>query len=413
MEPLVERCCGLDIHQKTVVACLLIGAANKRPTKEVRTYGTMTADLKDLRDWLKSQGCIQVGMESTGIYWTPIYQMLEGSFELIVGNAQHIKNVPGRKTDVKDSEWIAELTRHGLIAKSFVPPKAIRELRDLTRYRRKLVETRSAERNRLLKLLETAQIKLASVASDVFGVSGMRMLRALLQGETDSQKLAELAKGKLRKKLPDLARALEGHLEEHHRFVLGTQLHRLEMVQQDIEGLEQRILDKLGPYQDAYRALQQIPGLDQHLAAVLIAELGVDMSVFLSARHLVSWAGVCPGNNQSAGKRKGGKRRQGNVHLTTALYEAAKAAAKKKGSYYKDKYHRLRARRGNKRAAIAIGRKLLLAAYHMLSEKQDYRELGQGYLDGLAKARVATNLVRRLERLGYEVDLKSKEASKA
>src|SRR5881397_440890 len=230
MEPIVERACGLDVHQATVVACLLAGQAHEKPRKEVRTFGTFTEDLVKLRDWLQSEGCTHVGMESTGVYWKPVYAVLEDAFEIIVGNAHHIKNVPGRKTDVRDSEWIADLVRHGLIAKSFVPPKPIRELRDLLRYRRKLVESRSSERNRLLKLLETANIKLASVASDVFGVSGMLILRAILQGEATPDQMAQLAKGRLRHKASDLARALEGTVEEHHRFLLGFQLRRLEQV---------------------------------------------------------------------------------------------------------------------------------------------------------------------------------------
>ncbi len=248
MEPIVERACGLDVHRATVVACLLVGQAHERARKEVKTFGTFTEDLVKLRDWLQSEGCTHVGMESTGVYWKPVYAILEDAFEIIVGNAHHIRNVPGRKTDVKDSEWIADLVRHGLIAKSFVPPKPIRELRDLLRYRRKLVESRTAERNRLLKLLETANIKLASVASDVFGVSGMRMLRAILKGEATPEQMAQLAKGRMRRKASDLARALEGRVEEHHRFLLGFQVRRLEQVDADLALLEQRIDEKLKPY---------------------------------------------------------------------------------------------------------------------------------------------------------------------
>jgi transposase len=410
MEPIVERCCGLDVHQATVVACLLIGEAHQKPRKEVRTFGTMTKDLTELRDWLQDNRCTHVGMESTGVYWKPVYALLEESFELIVGNAYHIKNVPGRKTDVKDSEWIAELVRHGLIAKSFVPPPPIRELRDLMRYRRKLVQSRSAERNRLLKLLETANIKLSSVATDVFGVSGMQMLKAVLEGKLTPEQMAQMAKGRLRSKLPELALALEGRVQEHHRFVLGLQLSRLEQVDADIDKLDQRIEDKLAPYRAEHDALTKIPGVDWVGAAALIAELGVDMSVFVSVKHLVSWAGVCPGNNQSAGKRNRGTVRKGNVHLATALVEAARSAAKKKGSYYKDKYHRLKARRGGKRAAVAIGRKILIAAYHILSKKVAYNERGDAYLDQLSEKRMRTNLIRRLERLGYEVSVTKKAA---
>jgi transposase len=349
-------------------------------------------------------------MESTGVYWMPVYAILEGGFELIVGNAQHIKNVPGRKTDVKDSEWLATLVRHGLIAKSFVPPPPIRELRDLLRYRRKLVESRSAERNRMLKLLETTNIKLSSVASDVFGVSGMQMLTALVEGQTDCAEIAQRAKGLLRKKLLELELALEGTVQEHHRFLLGLQLRRMQAIAADLVELDRRLTEKLLPYQSAQTLLMQIPGIDWVVSAVLIAELGVDMSVFVSAYHLAAWAGVCPGNHESAGKQHRGKARKGNVHLKTALIGAAIGAAKKKGSYLKDKYFRLKARRGAMRAAVAIAHKILIAAYHILSTGQPYKDLGEVYLDQLAEKRVTTDLVRRLERLGYQVNLERKAA---
>lgn len=251
MEPITERCCGLDVHQATVVACLLVGRANEKPRKEVRTFSTVTADLLKLRDWLTEERCSHVGMESTGVYWKPVYALLEDHFELIVGNAHHIKNVPGRKTDVKDSEWIADLLRHGLIAKSFVPPKPIRELRDVLRYRRKLVESRTAERNRLQKLLETGNIKIASVVSDVFGASGMAMLKALLQGDRTPEQMAQLAKKRMRTKIPQLELALNGRLEEHHRFLLQIQLSRLEQVDTHLDQVDQRIDEKLQPYQRA------------------------------------------------------------------------------------------------------------------------------------------------------------------
>jgi len=410
MEAILERVCGLDVHQATVVACLLVGKAHEKPRKEVRTFPTFTQDLMKLRDWLQSQGCTHVAMESTGVYWKPVYTILEDAFEIIVGNARHIKNVPGRKTDVKDSEWIADLLRHGLIAKSFVPPKPIRELRDLLRYRRKLVESRTAERNRLLKLLETANIKLASVASNVFGVSGMCMLRAILQGGATPEQIAELAKGRLRHKIADLIRALEGKLEEHHRFLLRLQMSRLEQVDADLRLLEQRIEDRLKPYGEEHARLTQIPGVDRVLAGVMIAELGTDMSVFHSANHLAAWAGVCPGNNESAGKHRSERVRKGNVHLKTALIEAANAAARKKGTYLKDKFFRLKARRGHKRSAMAIGRKILVSAYHMLSTGASYNELGEAYLDGRSKEHVILNLVRRLQRLGFDVQIQPKAA---
>lgn len=403
MDAIVERCCGLDVHQATVVACLLVGGAHQRPRKEVRSFGTKTRELMELRDWLRENGCTRIGMEATGVYWKPVHAVLEDDFELVVGNAHHIKNVPGRKTDVKDSEWIADLLRHGLIAKSFVPPKPIRELRDLLRYRRKLVESRSAERNRLLKLLETANIKLASVASDVFGVSGMAMLKALVRGEATPKEMAQSAKGLLRKKLTELELALEGKVEEHHRFVLEMQLSRLEQLDEHVAKLDARIDAKLEPYREQHQRLTKIPGIDRVVAAVLVAELGVDMSVFKSAKHLAAWAGVSPGNNESAGKRKRQDVRKGNVHLLTALVEAAHNAGRKKGSYLKDKFFRIKARRGHLRAAVAIGHKILKAVYVMLSTGVEYKDLGEAYLDKVDAQRVKSNLVRRLERLGFEV----------
>jgi transposase len=405
MEAIVERCGGLDVHQATVVACLLVGAAHQKPRKDVRTFGTTTSELGRLRDWLLAAGCTHVGMESTGIYWMPVYAILEDRFQLVVGNATHIKNVPGRKTDVKDSEWIADLLRHGLIRSSFVPPKPMRELRELLRYRRKLVESQTAERNRLLRLLETANIKLASVASNVFGVSGRQMLHALLAGQATPEEMAHLAQGRLRTKIAQLVPALEGRMEEHHRFLLAMQLERLDQVEDAIATLDARLDVKLTPYREQHTRLRQIPGVDRIGAAVIIAELGVDMRVFPTARHAAAWAGVCPGNNESAGKRRGQPGRKGNVHLTTALVQAAVGASKKKGSYLKEKYWRLKARRGPKRAALAIAHKILVAAYHMLAHHADYRDLGPAYLDHASAALVKRHLVQRLERLGYRVQL--------
>jgi len=405
MQTLVERGCGLDVHQATVVACLLIVRKDGRVQKQLRTFGTTTRELLSLREWLLSEGCTQVALESTGVYWKPVYAILEGAFQIVVANAQHVKKVPGRKTDVKDAEWIADLLCHGLLRSSFVPPQPIRELRDLTRYRRKLVESRSAELNRLLKVLETANIKLASVATDVFGTSGRLMLRALIEGKATPQEMADLAKKKLRSKIPQLELALEGKLEEHHRFLLKLQLDRLESVESDLAALEQRIQEKLQPYAAQLALLQQIPGVERTLAAVIIAELGVDMTVFQSVSQLASWAGVCPGNNESAGKRKSSRIPKGNVYLKTALVEAANSAARAKGTYLRDKFYRLKARRGYKRAAVAIAHKILVSIYHMLSQNVSYNDLGDLYLDTLNKHHLTRNLVHRLERLGYSVTL--------
>ncbi len=367
--------------------------------------GPSARDLLSLREWLLSEGCTQVALESTGVYWKPVYAILAGAFQIVVANAQHLKKVPGRKTDVKDAEWIADLLCHGLLRSSFVPPQPIRALRDLMRYRRKLVESRSAERNRLLKVLETANIKLASVATDVFGTSGRLMLRALIEGKSTPQEMAELAQKRLRSKIPQLELALEGKLEEHHRFLLKLQVDRVERVESDLAALEQGIQEKLQPYAAQLALLQEIPGVERTLAAVIIAELGVDMSVFQSVSQLASWAGVCPGNNESAGKRKSSRIPKGNVYLKTALVEAANSAARAKGTYLRDKFYRLKARRGYKRAAVAIAHKILVSIYHMLSQNVSYNDLGDRYLDHLNQHHLTRNLVHRLERLGYSVTL--------
>jgi transposase len=406
MEAIVERCAGLDVHQATVVACLKVGAAGAKPRKELRTFGTTLPELEELRDWLKTNGCTLVTMESTGVYWMPVYAVLEDHFEMVVGNAHHIKNVPGRKTDIRDCDWISELARHGLIAKSFVPPRPIRELRDLTRYRRKLVQSTASERNRLLKLLESANIKLSSVASDVFGVSGWAMLQALVEGTQSPAEMAQLARRRMRRKLPELERALQGRLEEHHRFLLGVQMRRIETMEADVAELDKRLREKLAPYSKPMRRLMQIPGVDW-----VIAEIGVDMSVFVNAAHLASWASLCPGNHESAGKQRSGKTRKGNVHLKTALVTATVAASKAKGTYLADKYRRLKSRRGALRAAVAIGHKILVIAYRMLADDSDYQELGDGYLDQLNTRRNASNMVRRLRQMGYDVQISLKEAA--
>lgn len=410
MEPIIERCCGLDVHQGEIVACLLVGKADERPRKEVRKFRTVTKELLELREWLRQAGCTHVGMESTGVYWKPVYAILEDGMDVIVGNAQHIKNVPGRKTDVKDAEWIADLIRHGLIRKSFVPPKPIRELRDVVRYRRKVVQSRASERNRLLKLLETAGIKLSSFLSNVFGVSGMAMLEALLEGKSTPEQMAQLARGRLRKKVADVALALDGKLEDHQRFILRMQLERLKQADAHVDALDRRIDEMLTPYQTEAAKLVTIPGVSKVVTAQAIAEIGVDMSAFKSEAHLASWAGVCPGNHESAGKRQRGTKRTGNIHLTTALVEAAQAAVRKKGSYLHDKFHRLKARRGYKRALVAIAHKILIAIYHVLRGDTGYRDLGDAYLDQLGARRTTTALVRRLERLGFNVHLEEKVA---
>jgi transposase len=402
----VERACGLDVHKEQVTACVVVSAGS-RTRKQIRVFSTFTQDLLALADWMRGEGVTHVAMESTGVYWRPVYAVLEavGCFELVVGNAQHMKNVPGRKTDVKDAEWIAKLVRFGLIRKSFVPPSDLRDLRDLVRYRRSVVEARSAERNRLQKLLETANVKLASVASDVFGKSGMAMLRAMAAGEQDPRRLAGLAEGLLRKKLPQLVAALDGRLREHHRYMLSMQLARLDAADRQVEELDAEIAKRISRYEAEVALLSAIPGVKEQVSAALLAEIGPDMSAFNGVGHLASWACVCPGNNESAGKQKSGRTRKGNVHLKSTLVEAANAAIRTKGSYLRDKYFRLKARRGHKRAIVAIAHKILIAVHQVLARRVPYQDLGETYLDSLDQRRVATNLVRRLERLGYGVTL--------
>ena len=406
MEVMVERAAGLDVHQASIVACVLIGRPGHKPRKEIRHFGTMTADLEALRDWLRELGVTHVGMESTGVYWKPVHTILEGFFTLIVANAHHIKAVPGRKTDVKDAEWIADLVRHGLVRPSFVPPPEIRELRDLLRHRRTLAETLASERNRTLKLLETANIKLSSVATDVFGVSGTAMLKALVEGDMAPEAMAELAKGRLRTKLEQLVKALQGRLTEHHGFLLRLHLRRLDEIERDLAELEARIADRMKPFRRQVNLLKRVPGIDEIIAAEIIAEIGIDMTVFGNAQRLAAWAGVCPGNYESAGKQKSSATRKGNIHLKTALVTAAVCGTRKKGSYYKDKYHRLRARRGRMRALMAIAHKILIAAFHLLAEGVPFHELGESFLDQQARQRTTRNLVRRLNSLGYEVLLR-------
>lgn len=410
MEALVEVCCGLDVHQATVVACLLIGLATGTPRKEIRTFATNRAALVELRDWLVAAGCTVVAMESTGIYWRPVYEVLEGHVQLVVGNAQHIKNVPGRKTDVKDCEWIARLTRHGLVPLSFVPPRPIRVLRDLTRYRRKLVQTQAAERNRLLKVLEAANIKLAGTISDVFGKSGRDMVRALIAGETSTATMAEMARRQMRRKRDALQLALDGSVQPHQRFLLEMQLRRIEDTEKDLERLDVLLGEKLAPYDEVLGRLMRIPGVDWVIAATIIAEIGVDMSHFVSAAHLASWTGICPGNRTSAGKSQGGGTRKGNVYLKSALVTAGLAAGKKRGTYLADKHRRLRSRRGPTRAALATGHKILVAVYHMLKDGTEYQDLGATYLDTLDTRRVVNRSVQRLEALGYEVQVTKRAA---
>jgi transposase len=405
MDVIAYRAAGLDVHRSIIAACVLLTPPQGRASKERRQFATTASGLADLAAWLKSLGVTHVGMESTGVYWMPVYAVLEraGGFDLIVANAQHIKAVPGRKTDVKDAEWLAELVRFGLMRKSFVPPKPIRDLRDLTRYRRTLAEVQGSERRRLIKLLEATDIKLAEVVSDVFGKSGRAMVRALIAGETSAEDMARLARGNLRKKIDRLREALAGRLDEHHREMLSIQLARVEAAEADIETLDKQISVRLAPYDQQMALLTRIPGIDWVVAATIIAEIGADMSVFPTAGHLSAWAGVCPGNNQSAGKNKPAGARKGNIHLKTALCNAAIGASRKRDSFFKSKYTKLKIRRGGGRAALAIGHKLLVCAYHILSTGTVYTDLGEHYQDRRDDERTKNRCIRRLEGLGYKV----------
>ncbi len=403
MEVVVARAAGLDVHKKTVVATV-----QTPERRETRTFGTMTADLGKLAAWLRGEGVTHVVLESTGSFWLPVYNLLEqDAFELVVVNAQHVKQVPGRKTDVKDSEWLCDLLRYGLLRGSFIPDKEQRERRELARYRKALIRERADEVNRIQKLLEGANIKLAAVATDVLGVSGRQMLEALVAGTTDPQALAALAKGKLKRKRPDLEQALAGLVGEHHRFVLREQLGHIDDLDARIARLSTELEARLRPFAAALDALDSIPGVGRHTAEVILAELGAALARFPSAAHLASWAGLCPGNHESAGKRHSGRTRKGNPWLRDALVEAAWAAAHTKGTYLSAQYHRLAARRGAKRALVAVAHTLLVIVYHVLTTGELYRELGADYFDQRNKEALARRLVKRLSTLGYTVTLES------
>jgi transposase len=393
------------VHKKRVVACLLTPGPDGTPRKEVRTFSTMTEDLLMLGDWLTGAGCTHVAMESTGVYWQPIYNLLEGELELLVVNARHMKAVPGRKTDVKDCEWIAELLRHGLLRASFVPDRPQRELRELTRYRSTLVAERSAEINRVQKTLEGANIKLASVATDIMGVSGRQMLAALVEGVKDGAAVAQLARGRLREKLPELERALTGRIGAHQRFLLARQLAHIDFLDAQIEQVSAEVAERLRPFEEVIDRLDTIPGVGRRVAEVLVAEVGSDLSRFPTAGHLASWAGMCPGNNESAGKRLSGRTRKGSPWLRTALIEAAQAASRTRGTYLAAQYRRLAARRGRKRALVAVGHTILVMVYHLLTRRMGYQELGAQYFDERERQAVERRLVRRLQALGYKVSL--------
>jgi transposase len=404
MEVVHERCCGLDVHKQTIVACVIL-PGGRLPHKEVRTFGTMTADLLELVDWLMACQVTHVAMESTGVYWKGVWNLLEGQVELLLVNAHHVKQVPGRKTDVKDCEWLADLLRHGLLRASFVPPRPQRELRELTRYRTALIRERAAEINRIQKVLEGANIKLGDVASNIMGASGRQILSALVAGSADPTVLADLARGKLRAKLPQLQRALVGQFGSHQRFLLTQQLGHLDALDELIEQLNAEVEERLRPFEHALNRLDSIPGIARRTAETILVEIGPDMTRFPTAGHLASWAGMCPGNNESAGKRKSGKTRKGDAWLRTALIEAAHASSRARNTYLGAQYHRLITRRGKKKAVVAVGHTILTIAYHLLANQTEYADLGPHYFDERDEQHVTRRLVHRLEALGYSVQL--------
>lgn len=405
MRVVYERCCGIDVHKQTLVACAVVPGAEGQPVKESRSYGTMTEDLEALAGWLSGLGVTHVTMESTGVYWKPVYNLLDGRFAILVVNAEHVKALAGRKTDVQDAEWLADLLRHGLLKGSFIPSEELRALRDLTRYRTKLGDERKSEVNRVHKVLEDANIKLASVASDVMGVSARAMLAELIAGQTDSTTLAALAKGRLREKQALLQKALRGRVRSHHRFMLAQHLSHIDFLDEAMAQLDQEIEEQMRPFSAVLTKWDTLPGIDRRLAEIIVAEIGADLEPFASAEQLASWAGMCPGNNESGGKRHSGRTRRGSPWLRRALIEAAHGAARTKHKYFQALYRRLAARRGKQRAAVAVGHSLLVTGYYLITRQTTYHDLGGNYFDERDHEATKRRAVRRLEGLGYRVQL--------
>jgi len=466
MEVLYARCAGVDVHKKTVVVCRIIPGPDGQPLQEIRTFTTMTRDLLALSDWLAEGGVTHVAMESTGVYWKPVYNLLEGTFTLLLVNAAHIKQVPGRKSDVLDCAWIADLLRHGLLKGSFVPERGLRELRELTRYRTALVRERAAEQNRVHKTLEGANIKLSAVATDLMGVSARQMLAALCTGRSDTEAIAQLAKGRLREKIPLLEQALEGDFQPHQRFLVAQQLAHIDYLEGLIDPVSEEVAQRLEPlapppsgpapapgrdaldeaaafaaaelearrealhlrlaldglqeqeavegplsFAAAVALLVTITGISQRTAEVIVSEIGTDMSRFPSAGHLCSWAGLVPGLNVSAGKRHGNRTRRGSPWLRSALVEAAHGASRSKGTSLSAQYQRLAARRGRKKAIVAVAHTIRATAYYLLKNRTTYEELGDAYYDERDKEAIQRRLVRRLEEIGYTVTVELAQAA--
>jgi transposase len=405
MEILYPRCAGLDVHKESVSACVLTPGPEAEPNKQIEQFGTTTSELRRLRDWLVTNGVTHAAMESTGVYWKPVFNILESACQLILVNARHVKQVPGRKTDKADCAWIASLLRHGLLEASFVPDTEVRQLRDLCRMRTTLVRECVQVGNRLRKVLEDANIKLDSVASDALGISGREMIGALVQGCDDAAELAALARGRLRAKIPELEKALEGQVTAHHRFLLRELMRQLRFLEGQVARYERQIERQMRPFEWAAELLVTMPGVDRTAACALIAEIGVDMQRFASSRHLASWAGLCPGNNESAGQRRSGKSHRGSRWIKGVMTEIAWAASRTKNTYSREQYRKLAGHRGKKRALVAVANSLLQAAWHMLSYRQAYKELGPEYLQRLNQKELERSLIRRLESLGHKVTL--------
>src|SRR5206468_9081758 len=403
MEVLYVCCCGIDVHAKMLVACLL-----KPGKKEVRTFSTMTEDLLRLLDWLTQEGCTHVAIESTGVYWRPVFNILEGGMEVMLTNARDAKGYKARKTDVIDAEWLADLLRHGLLKPSFIPPLPIRELRELTRYRESLVREQTALANRIQKLIESANIKLGQVASDALGVSGKLMLRALAAGETDAEKMSHLARRALKRKQPQLQQALEGRVTPAQRWILGQLLDQYDQGEAALQSAAERIRQEVDSSADpfvpeAVKLLDTVPGVGETVAQIIVAEIGGDMERFPTANHLASWAGLCPGNNESAGKRKSGQTTKGSRYLRAALVQAAWAASHQQGTYLAAQYKRLVKRRGKKKALVAVGHSILIIVYHVLQDRRSYQDLGGAYFDRRNVDKQRKRLIRQLESLGVKV----------
>jgi transposase len=405
MEVLHSRCAGLDVHKDTVVACVRI-AEGAKPTQEVRSFATTTSGLLQLAEWLVDAQCTHVAMEATGVYWKPVWHVLEGSFELTLANAQHVRNVPGRKTDVNDAMWLADLLAHGLIRGSFVPPTPVQEMRDLTRTRKQMMREVVQHTQRIQRTLEDANIKLSSVISNVIGVTGRAILEALIAGETDPAALAALARPEIKASREELAESLRGRVSAHHRFMLKLHLEQIDSMQKAVRELEARMGEALEPFREKVELLKTIPGISDVVAHVVAAEVGLDMTRFPSAGHLISWAGLCPKMDESAGKRRSTRLRKGAPWLKTTLVTAAWAAARRKIGYLRAQFLRIKSRRGAKKAIMAVAATILTAVYHMLRNSTAYHDLGADHFDRRDKTRLAKRLIRRLQDLGLSVEVR-------